>query len=110
MREFMIRLKDIMSRAVVTLSPDTTIRSALEKLSSSRMSGAPVMDEKNVCGIISLSDIVGVIASDPAGAEKKSVADVMTRRVHSLGPDAPARQAALMMREQRIHRVVVIDD
>jgi CBS domain-containing protein len=108
----MLRIREIMSRDVTTFARDTAIRAALEKLSSSRMSGAPVIDNGKVCGIISVADIVGVIAtaSDPSAAGMKSVGEVMTGHVHSLPSDAPVRNAASMMRENRIHRVLVIDD
>jgi len=108
----MVRLKDIMSREVMTFSPEMTIRDALAKLSSSRMSGAPVIANGKVCGIISVADIVGVIATAPdsAAAQEKTVGSVMTGQVHSLPSDSFARSAASMMREKHIHRVLVIDD
>lgn len=109
----MLRLKDIMSREVHTFTRETTIGEALQKLSASRISGAPVLSGGKVCGIISVADIVGVIANaaDGAAAENESaVGDVMTGDVISLRSDAPVRSAASLMREKRIHRVFVIDD
>lgn len=101
-----------MSREVLTFSPATTIREALARLSASRMSGAPVVSDGKVCGIITVADIVGVIAtsSDSNAAQQKKVSEVMTGGVHSLTSDAHVRAAASMMREQHIHRVLVIDD
>ena len=102
-----------MSRDVVTFSPDTTIREALQKLAGSRMSGAPVVSEGKVCGVISVADIVGVIATsdDAAQAERtKTVGEVMTGQVYSVEPDSPVRNAASLMREKHIHRVLILDD
>src|SRR4029079_1324265 len=111
----MLRLRDIMSRDVLTIPRDTTIREALEKLSIARMSGAPVVFDGKVVGVISVADIVGVIAQAPeaesaASAGTKTVGKAMTGEVFSLPPDEPVRKAASMMREKRIHRVLVMSD
>ena len=111
----MLRLRDIMSRDVFTLPRDTTIREALEKLSAAHMSAAPVVLDGKVIGVISIADIVGVIAQTPeaesaATAGNKTVGKVMTGEVFCLPPDAPVRNAASMMREKRIHRVLVMSD
>ena len=108
----MLHLRDIMSRDVQTFSRDTTIGDALKTLSGGRMSGAPVLSEGKVCGIISVADIVGIIAtsSDTADAQLKTVGEVMTGHVHSLPSSALIRNAATLMREKSIHRVLVIDD
>jgi CBS domain-containing protein len=111
----MLRLRDIMSPDVLTIPRDTTIREALEKLSTARMSGAPVVFDGKVIGVISVADIVGVIAQAPeaesaATSGTKTVGKAMTGEVFSLPPDAPVRKAASMMREKRIHRVLVMSD
>jgi CBS domain-containing protein len=108
----MLHLRDIMSRDVQTFSRDTTIGDALKTLSTGRMSGAPVLSEGKVCGIISVADIVGVIvgSSDDSGIQQKTVGEVMTGDIHSLPSSASIRNAATLMREKRIHRVLVIDD
>jgi CBS-domain-containing membrane protein len=111
----MLRLRDIMTRDVFTLPRDTTIREALEKLSANHKSAAPVVFEGKVVGLVSVADIVGVIAQAPeaesaATAGTKTVGKVMTGEVFSLPPDAPVRNAASMMREKRIHRVLVMSD
>jgi CBS domain-containing protein len=108
----MQRLEDIMSRKVLTFSPETTIREALATLSRSRMSGAPVVSNGKVCGLISIADIAGVLAcsADPGAAQQKTVSEVMSGRVYELPSRAPVRRAASMMREKQIHRVLVIDD
>jgi CBS domain-containing protein len=76
------------------------------------MSGAPVVSDGSVCGIISIADIVGVLATsaDAAAAQQKTVSEVMSGKVYALPPKAFVRRAASMMREKQIHRVLVIDD
>ena len=53
-------IKLIMTTKVVTLSPDDTIAAASIKMSSAKISGAPVVDESGkLIGILSEADILG---------------------------------------------------
>jgi len=52
-------IKSIMTKKVVTLSPEDTIASASMKMSSAKISGAPVTDEAGkLIGILSEADIL----------------------------------------------------
>jgi CBS domain-containing protein len=61
----MLTIRDIMTRDVVTVSPESTIREAMEILSTNHLSGAPVVSGKRVVGVLSMSDIVSFIVSAP---------------------------------------------
>lgn len=49
----MLKLKDIMTRDVVSASPDMTIREAMQLLSERHVSGARVVDGGKVVGVFS---------------------------------------------------------
>ena len=61
----MLRLRDIMTRNVVTLSPDVTIRDAMTLLSTRHISGAPVVSGTDVVGIISSNDLMAFAVELP---------------------------------------------
>lgn len=61
----MLKLSDIMTRDVVTVTPQTTLRDAVELFTSKHISGAPVVDGKEVVGVVSATDILGFAASTP---------------------------------------------
>ena len=61
----MLSVRDIMTTGVVTLTPESTIREAMETLSTSHLSGAPVVTGNHVVGVISTSDIMSFIVSAP---------------------------------------------
>jgi CBS domain-containing protein len=54
----MLRLKDIMTRDVVTLSPTMTLREAMELFVKRHVSGAPVVSRGRVVGVLSTTDIL----------------------------------------------------
>lgn len=61
----MLRLRDIMSGNVFTMSPDFSIRDAMEFLATRRVSGAPVVEDGAVLGVVSASDLIAFAASLP---------------------------------------------
>lgn len=120
----MLKLRDIMTRDVVSAAPDMTIRDAMELLSERHLSGAPVVDGGKVVGVFSASDLLAFLAelSDTTPSltsrrrrgttplEEVTVDEVMTRKVQSLPPDCSVDEAAALMGKKQIHRVLVMEE
>jgi CBS domain-containing protein len=62
----MLRLRDIMTRDIVTVTPETTIREAMELFADRHISGAPVVSGDTLLGVVSATDLLSFIASLPA--------------------------------------------
>jgi CBS domain-containing protein len=58
----MLRLRDIMTTELLTVSPDLSIRDAMELLAARHVSGAPVVVGHKVVGVVTLTDLVGFAA------------------------------------------------
>jgi CBS domain-containing protein len=98
--------KDIMTTKVVTVKPSTSIEDAARLLVRRKISGVPVVDEKDktkVVGILTEADLLAA----PSGA--KTVAEVMKKRVVSVSPDTPVDEIAEILVKKKIKRVPVID-
>jgi CBS domain-containing protein len=61
----MLKLRDIMTTDVVTVSPELSLRDCIELLSSRHVSGAPVVAGASVVGVISASDLLSFAAATP---------------------------------------------
>ena len=61
----MLAVKDIMTKDVVTLPPDLSLRSAMELLTSRHITGAPVVTQTGVVGVVSLTDLAEFVAATP---------------------------------------------
>lgn len=61
----MLRLHDIMTRDLVTLSPEHSLREAMSILTSKHISGAPVVANQTVVGVVSLTDLADLASSAP---------------------------------------------
>jgi CBS domain-containing protein len=98
--------KDVMTTRVVTVNPSTSIEDAARLLVRRKISGVPVVDEKDktkVVGILTEADLLAA----PSGA--KTVADVMKKRVVSVSPDTSVDEIAEILVKKKIKRVPVID-
>jgi len=126
------RVFELMNPDVVSLRPEHTIAEAQKILAARSVSGAPVVDGAGrVVGVVSQNDLVRT-ASNPDTAEHAGqffssvedysdigetlvpagsmrVADVMSKRVYSVTRDTGVAVAANIMRERRIHRLLVTD-
>lgn len=61
----MLRLRDIMTTELVTLSPEHSLRDAMELLTTNHITGAPVVGGGKVVGIVSLTDLAEFAAGAP---------------------------------------------
>ncbi len=53
-----MRVKDIMTKTVISVTPETSVSEALDIMTRSRVSGLPVIDEKgSLVGIVSEADL-----------------------------------------------------
>jgi CBS domain-containing protein len=164
----MLKVRDIMSSDVVTVSPELSLRDAMELLASQHVSGAPVVRQGKVVGVVSAMDLIRVASTvpgvptvreeqveldtaieptraeeveagnEPSGAyfyelwddsgaevsehvaapagpewsalDEHFVSEAMTFGIVKVPPDASAASVAELMRNRRIHRVLVIQD
>lgn len=68
----MLRLRDIMTRGVVTLEPQMSLREAMEILTTRHLSGAPVVSGQKVVGVISAGDLLSFAAAPPREDEQQA--------------------------------------
>lgn len=69
----MLQLKDIMTHDVVTLGPDLGLRDAMELLVRRHVSGAPVVLNGKVVGMLTLTDLVEYAANLPGRADADEI-------------------------------------
>jgi predicted transcriptional regulator len=72
-----------MSRNVITVSPQTTMRELGNLLREHRISGTPVLEKGKLVGIVSIQDLIQAL---DAGQVDQPVSSWMTRQVQTLYP------------------------
>ena len=98
-------VEDLMSKQVVTMKANHTVRQARLLLREHKLSAIPVVGEEGEArGIVSAVDL----SADLDG--ETSVSEVMNEGVYVVPPSFELKVAAQVMRNQHIHRLVVVED
>ena len=116
-----MKVKDIMVKDVVTLSPDDTFYDIVDLFAEKKISGAPVVEKGNVLGLVSESDIMKFVESkdimtmiekeDKLLKEKASLKakEFMTKGVISVASNDELSTVIKLIDEKDINRVPVVD-
>lgn len=123
-----MKVEQLMTRDVRTVSPDTSLKDVAGILSSHGISGLPVVDaDGRVLGVVSEADILrkeqglggrrsGVLGwlldrgePDPR-LEARTAGEAMTSPALSIEPGRPVSEAAKLMVEKEINRLPVVSE
>ncbi len=107
--------RDIMTSSVITFSPDQSIFSAIRRLLTKQISGAPVVDaDGKVVGILSELDCLRMLSSDEfyAGQQEEEgrVRDFMTSAGQVIPPEMGIYAVAHYFLTRPVRRLPVVDD
>ena len=127
-----MQAQDIMTKKVITTTPDTLIDDVVKLMIDNHISAVPVVDaDGGVVGLISEGDLMRRVEgasgprrswwlsmlAGPATPAQEFVAlrgrhahDIMTKNVLTVGPDMPIGDIAVLLEKHRIKRVPVVDD
>jgi len=104
-----MKVADIMTRSVITLTPHDTILVASKKMKEHNIGFIPITDEVNkVVGVVTDRDIV--IRGLALGKDvTERLENIMTTDVITINPDAELGTAAHLMSDHQVRRLVVTD-
>ena len=102
-----MRVKEIMSKGVKTVTSTSSAESAWEIMKGAGIHHLVVKDGTRIAGVLSSEDAGGSRGSRVR--EQLRVGDLMTPRVVTITPDTPIKRAASVMRGKSIGSLVVVD-
>jgi CBS domain-containing protein len=98
-----MKVVDVMTNNVITITEHETKQQAARLLSHHRISGLPVVnDEHMVIGVVTEYDVIS--------KEGQLVGEIMTRGVISVTPDTELDEVSHLLVHERIKRVPVLDE
>jgi CBS domain-containing protein len=125
-----MRVKDVMTKNVVSVSPQTSIAEALDIMTRSHLSGLPVIDNAGaLVGVVSEADFMrrsqlgtekpgshwlgsiflpGRAAEIYARAHARRVDEIMSRDVATVDDTASLDEAVAVMERRRVKRLPVV--
>lgn len=131
----MLKVKDIMTKDVITVSPETEVVQATKLLLEKRINGVPVADNTGkLVGILCQSDLIAqqkklpipslftfldglITITSMKHLEKEvqkvtatNVKDIMTHSPTTVKPDTDVETVATLMVEKNFHTLPVVDE
>jgi CBS domain-containing protein len=104
-----MKVKEVMTKLVEFVRPETTVQEAAGKMKDLNVGPIPVCEGERVLGILTDRDIVVRAVAEGRDARTTRVQDVMTRDVVCCKEDDDVKEAARLMKEHQIRRVVVVN-
>ena len=100
-----MKAHEVMTREVVTVTPETSMKELREILRSHRISGTPVIRNDQLAGVISIEDFINWLANGPP---KATVGERMTQSVITVYDDEPLVQVVSILDRHGFGRLPVI--
>jgi CBS domain-containing protein len=106
-----MRVSELMSSSVVSITADDTAASAARLMSYHNIGALPVCGADNkLRGIVTDRDIVLRCVASETDPEATKVREIMTRDIECINADADMREAARIMSSEQIRRLPVVRD
>lgn len=102
-----LKIKQVMTTPVVTVSPETTMGELKEILRTRKISGTPVMERGGLVGIVSIEDLINALVE---GEIEARVSERMTPDVITLRAEASVIEAVKKFSELSVGRFPVLDE
>ena len=112
-------VREIMMSSPVTLKPEDTLALANDVISLGRIRHIPVVEDGKLRGLLSERDLMGAAASQIFGLKQSSktallksvpIKDIMKKRVITVAPDTPIKDAAHLLADKKIGCLPVVSD
>ena len=112
--EVPLRVRDYMTRKLITFKPDQSVEEVIEELIRYKISGGPVVNDKNeLVGIISEGDCIRHISESRyhnLPSENRRVEEHMAKEVETIDGDMNIFDAANKFLNDRRRRFPIVED
>ena len=102
-----LKIGEVMTEQLLKIGPDDRMSDLLELLRSAQISGAPVVVEDKLVGVISLEDLIRAMTDQDLQA---LVSKYMSQQVITVNTHDPVVEALEMFNTARVGRLPVVDD
>ena len=106
----MYRVSDVMTKQVVYLPAETSLDEAARVMKESDIGDVVVTDGATLAGMLTDRDIVVRAVAERADPATTTIGSIVTREVVMIEQHSTASEAAALMRERNIRRVLVCDN
>ena len=104
-----LKVQDVMSKDMIMSSPDENVLSAVRTMCQKNISCIMVLDNDNLAGILTETDLLKRIASGEKDYSKITLAETMSCPVETVSADLPVIEAIRIMEDKQIKRLPVLE-
>ena len=104
-----LNVSDVMSNEVAIISPDEIVISAAKIMSDKKISCLVVMDQGNVAGIITETDVLRRVSNKGKDIYRTKLGRIMSIPVETVTSDVSVLQASKIMGRKHIKRLPVME-
>jgi len=97
-------------RKIVVAPPDTRVAAAARLMAAKNVGAVMVVEDERLVGIFTERDLLIRVVARNLDAASTPLADVMTRKPLTIGPDKPFRTALAVMHEKGFRHLPVVED
>lgn len=102
-------VRDIMTRDVLSVEPDTTLKDAAQLLKNEDIGSVPVVEGRKIAGILTDRDIAIRAVAEGRDAGSTRVSEVMSKDVVTVREDADLQEAERLMHDHQLRRLPVMN-
>ena len=104
-----MQVKEVMTRGVECVSPDATLQEAAHKMKDLDVGPLPVCDADRLAGMLTDRDIVVRAVAEGRDPRSARVREAMSEGIDYCFEDDDLEQAARLMRQRQVRRLVVLN-
>ncbi len=107
--EVLPQVRDLMTSAVVSVEPSTSIAEAAQRMIEQEKGPLPVVEGERPVAMLTDRDILAKVVAVGRDPGSVAVNDIATRELVTVEPDQGVDEAARLMDEQQLDRILVVE-
>lgn len=101
----MIKVKNIMTKEVITISQNSSIKDAAGLMTSKSVSGLVVVDKNKPIGVVSENDIIKGVVS-----KKKNIKDIISKEFITISPTTRFNDIVKSLKDKSVRKFPVVEN
>jgi CBS domain-containing protein len=106
----LLRVRDLMTSDPVTIEPQASVVDAARKMIQKEKGPLPVVEgDARPVGMVTDRDVIARVVAEGRDPGSVTVEDIATRELVTIGPDQDFAEAARLMEEHGLDRLLVVE-
>jgi len=105
-----LKVRDIMSRDVVTIGADASVADAARKMKDANVGSVVVLDKNAVQGIVTDRKIVTTVIAENRDPGREKIGNISSKELITCNEDSDVHDALKTLGDNKIRRCPVIND